>query len=259
MPLKKPAQIARMRTAGLLLWKAHQAAAALVREGTATIDIERRVVGVIEAGGGEALFKGVPGIVPYPAATCISINEQIVHGIPGDRTINGGDIVSIDIGVRLNGWCADAAVTYAVGEVTPENRALVDTTEAVLREAIADLATAEWWSEVARGMETRVRNAGFSVVEDLVGHAIGTEMWENPQVPNYVARDNGDFRIRRGMVLAIEPMIAAGNGAIRTLDDHWTIVTQDGTPAAHFEHTVAITDDGPVVLTCGGDGEGWGM
>ena len=197
--------------------------------------------------------------MPYPAASCISIDDEVVHGIPSGRIVRKGEIVSIDIGVKLNGWCADSAVTWPVGEISKEKQKLIQVTEDTLRSAIGHLNINTTWRQIARMMQAKVAKEGFSVVEDLVGHAIGEQMWEAPQIPNYFTTRMPDFRILPGLVFAIEPMINMGTKKVVICDDYWTIVTDDGLPSAHFEHTVAITEDGPIVLTCGPNGEGWAM
>ncbi|WP_305044012.1 type I methionyl aminopeptidase [Geoalkalibacter sp.] len=259
MKLKSPEDIQHMRRAGLLLWQAHQVAAALIVPGTITTDIDQRVEESIVSGGGLPLFKGVPGKVPFPAATCISLNDEVVHGIPSARVLREGDLVSLDIGVKLDGWCADAAVTYAVGVVDAQKQRLLKITEECLARAISLLRPGVRWSKIAHKIQRHAEQAGFSVVEDLVGHAIGRDMWEPPQVPNFFTRNMPDFKLRPGLVLAIEPMINAGGKEVFVRPDHWTIATRDGKPSAHFEHTVALTEEGPLVLTCGPNGEGWGM
>lgn len=256
--LKTPEQIERMREAGLLVWRAHQVAAGLVRPGVSTGEIDAAVDEFVVSQNAVPVFKGVPGVVPYPASTCLSVNHEVVHGMPSGRVLEAGDIISIDIGVKLNGWCGDAAVTHPVGEISPEARELLDVTEATLRLAIEGLGTAKRWSEVASRMQRHAENHGFSVVRSLVGHAIGREMWERPQVPNYYDRKS-DFEIRPGMVLAVEPMVNIGAKEVRVKADHWTVVTVDGSLSAHFEHTIAVTDSGPRVLTVGPEGSGWAV
>lgn len=242
-----------MRQAGLVVWKAHQAAQALVRPGVTTGELDQAIHDVFREVDAEPLFLGYPGKTPFPAATCISINEEVVHGIPGPRQLQEGDIVSIDTGCRINGWCGDAAITHAVGKVSPEKQRLLDVTSGVLDLAIELMGQKSRWSQVARQMEAYVKDHGFSVVEDFVGHAIGREMHEAPQVPNYYDDErfgaDGDFQLRPGVVLAIEPMVNAGTKRVKTLADHWTVVTADGKPSAHFEHTVAITTEGVRRLT----------
>ncbi len=260
--LKTEDEIARMRRAGLLLWEAHQVAAAQVKPGVTTAAINDAVEAFLAERGATPLFKGVPGVVPFPAATCVSVNEAVVHGMPGSRRLREGDIVSLDIGVRLDGWCADAAVTYAVGPVSPLAQRLLEVTEGALALAIQLVGEKSTWSQVARELQAYVEDAGFSVVEALVGHSIGQEMWDGLQLPNHYTREferQGDFPLQPGLLLAIEPMVNAGTKAVHTLPDHWTVVTDDGLPSAHFEHTVALTKEGPRVLTCGPNGEGWGL
>lgn len=259
MRLKKEKEIAKMRSAGLILWEAHQVAKKLVKAGITTKEIDIAIENYILSKGGKLLFKGVRGVVPFPAAACISVNDEIIHGIPSNRKLEEGDIISIDIGVKIKGWCADAAVTWPVGEISQEKQRLLDVTEDVLRSAIEALAQKGRWSQISRQMEKQVENAGFSVVKGYVGHGIGKSLWEAPQVPNYHERTHENFRIVNGAVLAIEPMVNMGGEGTVILDDHWTVSTQDGSPSAHFEHTVAITENGPVVLTCGPNGEGWAM
>ncbi|GCE48436.1 methionyl aminopeptidase [Thermosporothrix hazakensis] len=260
--LKSDQEIAAMRKAGLVVWHAHQAAAALIQPGITTAEINEAVERSIREQNATPLFKGVPGKVPFPAATCISVNEQIVHGIPGSRRLQEGDIVSIDIGAKLNGWCGDAATTYVVGQVDEKKQKLLEVTEKALKIAIEAIPRCRMWSQVAQRIEDFVHKAGFEVLEGLVGHGIGSEMWEPPQVPNYYTRQyqiNGDFPLQPGLVIAIEPMVSYSSRSFQTLPDHWTLATADGSPSAHFEHTVAITRKGPQVLTAGPDGKGWAI
>ncbi|MBV9022038.1 MAG: type I methionyl aminopeptidase [Chloroflexi bacterium] len=260
--LKSMEEIVLMRKAGLLVWQAHQIAAELVKPEVTTAEINAAVEQFLAEKSATAIFKDVVGPtgVPFPAATCISVNEQIVHGIPGERRLQEGDAVSIDIGCKLNGWCGDAAVTHAVGVIDAQKRRLLETTEGVLRLAIELIPTCSLWSQVAKQMEAYVKKAGFTVVEGLVGHSIGREMWESPQVPNYFTLQYealGDFELQPGVVVAIEPMVNAGTKRFKMLSDHWTMVTLDGKPSAHFEHTVAIAEQGVQVLTAGPDGRAW--
>jgi methionyl aminopeptidase len=258
--LRSPREIAEMRKAGLLVWEAHRLAASMIRPGVTTAEIDAAIEDFFARHNAVPLFKGVPGHVPFPAVTCISINEQVVHGIPGPRRLAEGDLVSLDTGCKLNGWCGDAAATYPVGRVHPEVRRLLDVTREVLDLAIKLTASRSRWSEVAREMQAYVKRHRFSVVEAFVGHGIGREMHEDPQVPNFVSshlRGGGDFQLVPGLVIAIEPMVNMGTKRVRTLSDHWTQVTADGRPSAHFEHTVAMTEFGPYVLTAGPNGEGW--
>lgn len=241
-----------MRKAGLVVWQAHQIAAPMVRPGVTTGEIDAAIEAFFEKKGAIPLFKGVPGKIPFPAVTCISVNEEVVHGIPGSRRLKEGDVISIDTGCRLNGWCGDAAITHPVGKVSAESARLLEVTEGTLMLAIELMKTKHLWSEVAAEMEKYVKDAGFSVVECFVGHGIGREMHEAPQVPNFVSnqlRRNGDFKLEPGLVIAIEPMVNLGGKKVKAMPDHWTQSTVDGKPSAHFEHTVAMTPEGPFVLT----------
>ena len=251
--LRSGREIEAMRRAGLVVWRAHQAAAELIRPGVTTAQVDAAVAEVFRQADATPLFLGYPGPTPFPAVTCISVNEEIVHGIPGDRVLAEGDIVCLDTGCRLGGWCGDAAYTYPIGPISTEKERLIDVTRGVLDLAIRLLSEKTRWSQVAREMQAFVEDSGFSVVKDFVGHGIGRAMHEPPQVPNYYderwAR-NSDFDLRPGIVLAIEPMVTIGTAKLRTLDDGWTQVTADGKAAAHFEHTVAITQEGVRILTC---------
>lgn len=256
--LRSPREIALLREAGLVVWEAHRIAREIVRPGVTTAEIDAVIEKHFVERGAIPLFKGVPGKVPFPAATCISVNEEVVHGIPGPRVLKEGDVVSIDTGCRLNGWCGDSAFTRPVGQVDPEVARLLDVTRGTLHLAIEQIGKRRLWSEVAREMETYVRDAGFSVVECFVGHGIGRDMHEDPQVPNYASPQfirKGDFRLEPGLVIAVEPMVNMGSKRVKSLPDHWTQATHDGKPSAHFEHTIAVTADGPQVLTAGPNGE----
>ena len=249
--LKSPREIALMREAGKLVAEALRLCRAMARPGARTLDIDQAVEELFRSRGAQPLFKGYPGKVPFPAVTCISVNEQVVHGIPGPRALKEGDIIKIDTACKLNGWCADAAVTLMIGEVTPEKRRLVEVGEQVLRTAMVEMTRRRWWSEVAAAMQRVAESAGYSVVTQYVGHGIGRVMHENPQVPNFVNRElkKHDFRLEEGLVLAVEPMVNMGKAATDTLRDHWTVVTRDGLPSVHVEHTLALTRDGVQVIT----------
>jgi methionyl aminopeptidase len=224
----------------------------MARPGVKTIEIDRAVEALFHRHGAIPLFKGYPGNrVPFPAVTCISINEQVVHGIPGQRQIREGDLLKIDTACKLNGWCADRAITLMIGEVSPERRRLVRVAEEVLQLAIVEMARCKRWSEIALKLQQHVERAGFSVVTQYVGHGIGRIMHENPQVPNFVSKDTKkhDFRLEDGLVLAVEPMVNMGRADTDTLTDHWTVVTRDGLPSAHVEHTLALLEGKVVVVT----------
>ncbi|MCL2710538.1 MAG: type I methionyl aminopeptidase [Planctomycetaceae bacterium] len=261
--LKSAREIDRMRKAGLYVWHALQIAEGLIKPGVTTGEIDATIERFYDDHHVIPLFKGYPGKVPFPAVTCISVNEEVVHGIPGDRVLREGDIVGIDTGCKVldpgsppkdrygKGWCGDSARTFAVGKITAEQQRLLDVTEGMLNIAIEEMGKAKTWSAVARKMQALAHKQGFSVIEDLVGHAIGRDMHEDPQAPNYVGPQmmKNDFKLVPGMVLAIEPMVNVGTKKIRTLRDHWTIVTGDRKMSAHFEHTLALTTSGVRVLT----------
>ncbi len=221
----------------------------MVAPGVSTEAIDRLVEEVILDHGAQPSFKGFNG---YPAASCISVNEEVVHGIPGPRVLREGDIVSIDVGVRYRGFYSDAALSVAVGEPSEVAQRLLKVTKAALYMGIAAASAGRWVQDISRAVQEEVERAEFHVVRDLVGHGVGHHVHEDPQVPNYV----GPFRGRRlmeGMVLAIEPMVNVGTSKVRTLPDRWTVVTADGSLSAHFEHTIAVTPHGGEVLTKGWD------
>ncbi len=245
-----------MRQAGLCVWEAHQLVGKMVAPGITTAQINSVVDAHFRECGAEPLFKGYPhqknNRPPFPAATCTSVNDEVVHGIPGSRPLKEGDIVSVDTGCRLGGWCGDAAVTYAVGRIRPEVRQLLDATLASLDLAFQLMNEKSKWSQIAREMAQFIHDHGFSTVECFVGHGIGRQMHEEPQVPNFMSRGlrgSGDFRIEPGLVIAVEPMVNMGSKRVKMLPDYWTQATLDGKPSAHFEHTIAVTRDGPVLLT----------
>lgn len=251
--LRSRREIAAMRAAGKLVRQAHVRSAGLVRPGVTTAELDAVVDQTFAEADAEPLFKGYPGPRgPFPAATCISVNDEVVHGIPGARVLQSGDIVSLDTGCRIGGWCGDAAMSYAVGEIDETATKLLRVTQEALALAIQQLDRRCLWSDVAREMQALVEAAGFAVLRQFVGHGIGRELHEEPQVPNFVSEKllkEADFRLRTGLVLAIEPMVATGSPKVRCLDDGWTQVTADGGRCAHFEQTVALTSDGPELLT----------
>jgi methionyl aminopeptidase len=250
--LKTPRDIAMMREAGKLVAQAHRICREMCKPGVKTIEIDQVVDAMYARHGAIPLFKNYPGPkTAFPASTCISFNEQVVHGIPGQRVIREGDLVKIDTACKFNGWCADAANTIIVGEVRPEWRRLVKVTTEVLEIARVELGRRKWWTEVAERMQAHAEQSGFSMVTQYVGHGIGRKMHENPQVPNFVNKEvrKHNFRLEPGLVLAIEPMVNMGRSETDTLRDHWTVVTRDGLPSAHMEHTFALTTNGVVVIT----------
>jgi methionyl aminopeptidase len=254
--LKSDREIALMRQAGICVWQAHQLVRQIVTPGVTTADIDAVISEHFRFCNAQPLFKDYPhqnnGRPPFPAATCTSVNDEIVHGIPNHRPLVEGDIVSVDTGCRLNGWCGDAAVTYPVGRVSKTVQQLLDVTLATLDLAFELMHTKTRWSQVAREMAHFVREHRFSTVECFVGHGIGRDMHEEPQVPNFLSRSlrgSGDFRIEPGLVIAVEPMVNMGSKRVKMHRDHWTQSTLDRKPSAHFEHTIAVTKAGPVLLT----------
>jgi methionyl aminopeptidase len=244
--IKSPAEIEKMRISGKALRQVHDAIAPFVKPGATTMDLENVAVRKIAELGAIAAFKGYHG---YPAALCTSVNDEVVHGIPSEkRVLNEGDILSIDCGVIIDGFYSDAAVTYPVGKVSTEARKLLDVTLTSLEAAIQQCQVGGRLFDISAAVQEVCEAEGFGVVRDFVGHGIGKSMHEDPQLPNFGQAGKGP-RLKAGMVLAIEPMINAGGPEVRVLKDGWTAVTVDGSYSAHFEHTVAVTKDGPRVLT----------
>ncbi|MCE9533245.1 MAG: type I methionyl aminopeptidase [Planctomycetes bacterium] len=250
-------EIGMMREAGKVVARALRLCRAMAMPGVKTSDINTAVEELYAQCGAIPLFKGYVGPkTPFPAVTCVSINEQVVHGIPGPRVLKEGDLLKVDTACKLNGWCADAAITVPIGKVRAERLRLLRVAEEVLQLAIVEMGRRHWWSEVAVRMQRHAESQGFSVVEQYVGHGIGREMHENPQVPNYISKDlkdRSDFKLEPGIVLAVEPMVNMGRRDVDTLGDHWTVVTKDGLPSVHVEHTLALTPQGVVVVTADED------
>jgi len=250
---KSPTELDKMRRAGLLVYEVLQKLSGMVKEGATTWDLEIEADRMITAAGARPAFKGYytqSAGSKYPYVLCTSVNDQVVHGMPSAKTVlKKGDIVSIDTGAELNGYFGDSAVTIPVGEPTPEVKKLLETTQEALELAIGQMKAGNRLFDVCGAVERHVVANGFSVVREMVGHGIGTSMHEEPQVPNYVDRWNENPRLKEGMVLAIEPMVNAGQPEIKILSDRWTAVTKDGSYSAHFEHSVAVTSNGPWVLT----------
>jgi methionyl aminopeptidase len=253
--LKSPREIGMMRVAGRVVAKALDQVRKMAVPGVTTADMDHVVASVFREHDATPLFLGYPssvkGKAPFPAVICASINEQVVHGIPNRRPLREGDIVSIDTGCRVNGWCGDAAVTLAIGAVRPEIQKLLDVTSETLALSIRAMGRCQTWLEVASLMERYVKSQGLYVVEKFVGHGIGQTMHEEPQIPNFVSKAlrQHEIKLEPGIVLAIEPMVSLGTKEVRTLDDGWTVETKDRRASAHFEHTVAMTPEGPRVLT----------
>jgi methionyl aminopeptidase len=234
-----------IRRSGEILIECFATIETLLRPGVTTGELDRVVEDFIRRRAGVPAFKGYQG---YPASTCTSVNEQVVHGIPGPRELEEGDIVGIDIGVVRNGYYADASRTYAIGKVSETARRLMDVTREALELGIDKARVGNHLSDVSHEIQRHAEANGFSVVRTLVGHGIGREMHEDPQVPNFGLPGRGPV-LAHGMVLAIEPMVNEGGHEVLTLKDKWTFVTVDGKLSAHFEDTVAVTNDGPVIMT----------
>ena len=235
-----------MRTAGHVLSDVVEHLRGFVKPGLSTLEIDEDVEGFIAARGAKPAFKGYRG---FPATVCISINEEVVHGIPSaHRRIQEGDIVGLDLGCIVDGYYADCAFTLAIGDVPPKVQQLLDVTRESLDQAIQECRPGRRLSDVSHAVQVHVERHGFSVVRAFVGHGIGRALHEDPQVPNFGDPGRGP-QLRPGMVLAIEPMVTMGSWEVRVLDDGWTAVTRDGSLAAHFEHTIAVTDTDPEVLT----------
>lgn len=246
---KSGAELEKMRRSGQIVRQVLEATRAVVAPGVSTMDLERVAEKKISELGAVSAFKGYHD---YPRVLCTSINNEIVHGIPSEkRKLKAGDIVSIDCGVVLDGYYGDSAITVAVGgdeALKPELKKLLEVTEASLKRAIEKMRIGNTVGDVGAAVQDIVEANGFSVVREFVGHGIGTKLHEDPQVPNYGSYGTG-MKLREGMVFAIEPMVNAGKPGSRVLDDHWTAVTEDGSYSAHFEHCVAVTKNGPLVLT----------
>jgi methionyl aminopeptidase len=239
-------EIELLYEAGQVVAGAHQAVAQAAVPGVSTEVLDQVAEAYIRSHGGVPAFKGYQG---FPASICVSINEEVIHGIPSRlRQVKSGDIISVDIGASLNGYVGDAASTLAIGQVDRESLRLMQTTQEALMKGIAQAVPGNRLSDISHAIQSHVESQGFSVVREYVGHGIGTAMHEQPQIPNFGAPGRGP-RLKRGMVLAIEPMVNAGDFEVKTLTDGWTVVTKDGTRSAHFEHSVAITDRGPWILT----------
>ncbi len=259
--LKTPAEIAKMREAGRVVALALDLVGRLVAPGVTTKALDTAVEDLIIKAGGTPTFKNYPSHNPrypaFPASICTSVNEQVVHGIPSERELREGDIISVDVGVHLDGWCGDAARTFAVGQVGRKTRKLLDVTEQSLRLAIENARPGRKLRDVSAAVQREVESNGLSVVKQFVGHGIGRDMHEPPQIPNYVCgpgeRLEGyfpDCSLKAGMVLAIEPMVNLGaSDVLVDRRDGWTVYTKDRQWSAHFEHTVAVTEEGPRILT----------
>jgi len=242
-------EIAKMQAAADVLVKTFQVVEKHIEPGRKTADIDKEIEQFIMSSGGVPAFKGYRG---FPASACISIDEVVVHGIPGDRTLEDGQIVGVDIGVQLDGYYSDACRTFAVGEISEEKKRLMEVTEISLEKGIEQARAGNRISDISGAVQKYVEAAGFSVVRELVGHGIGTSLHEEPEIPNFVNEGRGSHpKIKSGMVFAIEPMVNTGKFFVKIMPDGWTVVTADNKPSAHFEHTIVVTEDGPMILTQG--------
>ncbi|MDI9441308.1 MAG: type I methionyl aminopeptidase [Firmicutes bacterium] len=244
--LKSSDELRAMRAAGRVVAQAHELVRELVRPGITTWELDKKVEEFLLSQKAVPAFKGYHG---YPASICTSINEVVVHGIPSRNVVlEEGSIISVDIGAFVDGYCGDSAWTYPVGKIDPEVQLLLETTEAALYAGIEQARVGNRLSDISHAVQQRVEADGFSVVRDYVGHGIGRDMHEEPQIPNFGPPGRGP-RLRPGMTLAIEPMVNMGSFHVEVLADNWTVVTRDGKWSAHFEHTIAVTEDAPVILT----------
>jgi methionyl aminopeptidase len=240
-------ELAKMRRAGSVVAEMHEVTRTVAKPGVTTAKIDEAARAVLERRGAKSNFLNY-GHPPFPAVICTSRNSKIVHGIPGDEVLEEGDILSVDCGAIIEGYHGDAAFTMAIGEVSAEAWRLIEVTKASLFAGIDQMTVGNRLHEIGRAVQKVAEAAGFSVVREYVGHAIGTAMHEQPQVPNYWPGTPGPT-LKSGMVFAVEPMVNAGRPDTRLLDDQWSVVTADGSLSAHFEHTIVVTDDGPEVLT----------
>jgi methionyl aminopeptidase len=243
--VKTPEQVERMAAAGAIQARCLKMLAAKCRPGVTTIELDRSADRFIASQGAIASFKGYRG---FPGSICASPNSMVVHGIPGPHELKRGDIISLDVGVTFEGWVADAAITVPVGAVSSEARKLLDTTKRALFEGVAEVRAGNRLGDVSAAIQRTVELERLSIIRTLVGHGIGRDMHEDPQIPNYGEPGRGPL-LEPGMVLAIEPMVNVGTPLVRIGDDNWAVYSQDGSLAAHFEFTVAVTEDGPRVLT----------
>ncbi|NBI30372.1 type I methionyl aminopeptidase [Chengkuizengella marina] len=242
---KSEAELNYMREAGRIVAETHREIAKVIQPGITTLEIDRIAEKFIRSQNASPSFKGYNG---FPASVCASVNEELVHGFPSERVLNEGDIISIDIGAEYNGYHGDSAWTYPVGSISNEAQRLLDVTEKSLYAGLEEAKPDVRLYTISHAIQKCIEDEGFSVVREYVGHGIGANLHEEPQIPNFGIPNRGP-RLKPGMVLAIEPMVVAGERYVKTLDDDWTVVSEDGTLCAHFEHTIAITTDGYEILT----------
>jgi methionyl aminopeptidase len=246
--LKSPQEIAVMRQAGRINALALQAVRQMIRPGVTTAELDAVAEEVIRKHGAIPTFKGYPGPYPFPATICASINEQLVHGIPGKRKLQAGDVISVDCGSTFEGFVGDAAFTVGVGEISPETRRLIEVTEQALDEGIRKMQAGNRVGDVSAAIQKYVESYGFYVTREYTGHGVGRQMHEGPQVPNYGIAGRGMI-LRPGMTIALEPMVLVGTYHTRVQPDQWTVVSADGSLTGHYEHSVAVTEGEPLILT----------
>ena len=243
--IRNDSEIAHLREAGRQTALCMQHIAALIECGITTGELDREAEQFIRRNGGITTFKGFQG---YPGSICASINEEVVHGIPGSRKLMNGDIISIDLGVTYDGWVGDMARTFAVGEVEPNKLKLMDVTKACFEAGMDKMRPGNRLGDVSSAVQALAESHGYGVVRDLCGHGVGQNMHEDPELPNFGRAGHG-IRLQAGMVLALEPMINEGTWKVRFLEDGWTVISADHSPSAHYENTIAITQEGPMILT----------
>ncbi len=245
IPIKSASELDAMRRVNQMTARVRDALADHVQPGITTLELGNLAQKMIREAGGISAFYGYHG---FPGQICVSVNDEVVHGIPGRRTIKEGDLVSIDTGISFEGFIGDTAITAVAGTIDDEKQRLLDVTKAALAAGIAQAVEGNRVGDISHAIQTLVEKAGFSIVRDFVGHGIGREMHEDPQIPNFGKPKRGP-KLKAGMTLAIEPMVNLGKNKVRILDDKWTVVTKDGSPSAHFEHTVAVGKTTPEILT----------
>lgn len=256
--IKSSQDLEIMRQAGRINAEALAAARAAVRPGVTTADLNAAAEEVLKKHGCYSPFLNYPGPYPYPASTNVSVNDEMVHGIPGTRKLKEGDIVSIDCGTVFEGWVADSAFTIGVGEISEEAKRIIEVTRGALKVGISKMVAGNFSGAIGNAIEKYVRSQGMHVTHTYTGHGVGRRMHEGPQVPNY-GRPGGGMLLRNGMTIALEPMVLIGTSETRVMPDEWTVVSADGSLTAHFEHTTAITENGPVVLTVLEDDPDYGL
>jgi methionyl aminopeptidase len=246
--IKSPQEIEIMQTAGRINAEALDAAHAAIRPGATTADVNAAAEEVMHKYGVYSPFKNYPGPYPYPASCCVSVNEELVHGIPGKRKLKEGDIVSVDCGVVYEGFVADSAFTAGVGEISPEARRLMEVTEGALYAGIQKMVAGNRLGDVSSAVQNYVESRGLFVTHEYTGHGVGRQMHEGPQVPNYGTAGRG-MVLRVGMTIALEPMVLVGTPLTKVMADEWTVISKDRSLTAHFEHSVAVTEEGPLIMT----------